>query len=201
MSKINKEKQATMPQKVVKELFGYDSKLNVLVWAKKHHPKANSIKIGQPAGYVDNKTGYVVIMINGYHYYVHRLIWTYFYGDYPEGEQPLIDHINGKKADNRIENLRVSSSGENSRNRKKASDNTSGITGVRRAEKVIPSGKIYVYWEAYWYNENGKQRVKRFPIHKLGEYEAKQMAINYRAEQLRLLELNHGIVYSDRHGI
>jgi hypothetical protein len=26
------------------------------------------------------------------------------------------------------------------------------------------------------------------------------MAVDYRAEQLRLLELNHGIVYSVRHG-
>ncbi len=35
----------------------------------------------------------------------HRLIWIYHYGPIPEGFE--IDHINRKRDDNRIENLRV----------------------------------------------------------------------------------------------
>lgn len=198
MAKINKEKQEAMPQKLLHELLGYNELTGGWVWIKKPSKYANNL-VGQPVGHV-NKKGYVVIRLNGGDHLAHRLAWSYVYGDYPDGEQPLIDHINGKKDDNRIGNLRVSSHSENQKNRKRNTNNRSGVTGVDCYEMTKPSGKIYVYWAATWNDENGKRCKKSFPVHKLGEDEAKQAAINYRAEQIRLLETNHGITYSPRHG-
>jgi hypothetical protein len=46
-----------------------------------------------------------------YKRFVHRLVWQTWGGDIPEGLQ--IDHINGVKDDNRIENLQLLTQQEN----------------------------------------------------------------------------------------
>lgn len=81
------------------------------------------------------------------------------------------------------------------------SNNKSGINGVSRYETVTPSGKIYAIWKATWCDDNGKGCNKTFNIEKLGEEAAKEAAINHRIEQIRLLEVNFGIIYSERHGL
>lgn len=57
--------------------------------------------------------GYRRGMIDGQNVYAHRIIWKMVHGRDPAGE---IDHINGDKGDNRIENLREVSHAENQRN-------------------------------------------------------------------------------------
>lgn len=197
MGKINKEKQRAVPQKLLHELFNYDGLTGK--WVNRVY-RGSRARAGQPAGCV-NKEGYVVIKINGTNHYSHRLAWVYTHGDYPSGKQPFIDHINGVKTDNRIVNLRCSSHSENNRNKQMQSNNTSDISGVSSYKKIKTSGKIYEYWVAHWYDENGKTQRKHFSSHKLSEEAAKQAAVDYRAEQIRLLEINHSILYSDRHGI
>ena len=63
-----------------------------------------------------DKDGYVIINVkkNGKwkSYREHRYIWTQHYGDIPPNM--TIDHINGKKDDNRIENLQLLSHKQNS---------------------------------------------------------------------------------------
>jgi hypothetical protein len=54
------------------------------------------------AGSVATK-GYLQISVSGKLFMAHRLAWMYVYGDWPKQQ---IDHINGRKDDNRIENLR-----------------------------------------------------------------------------------------------
>lgn len=71
--------------------------------------------------------GYCQAVVLLRHYNAHRIIWFYHYGVWPDGE---IDHINGIPTDNRIENLRVVTSAENSKNLKLRADNKSGATGV-----------------------------------------------------------------------
>lgn len=82
-------------------------------------------KKGEVAGSVNNR-GYLKISLNGDGYLSHRLAWLYVYGVWPNE----IDHINGVKTDNRIENLRNVTRTENQQNAKRRADNKSGFTGV-----------------------------------------------------------------------
>lgn len=57
----------------------------------------------------------------------HRVVWAIVHGAWPDGE---IDHINGDRSDNRLENLRPATAAENQRNQGLPSNNVSGILGV-----------------------------------------------------------------------
>ena len=57
----------------------------------------------------------------------HRAAWAIFHGEWPGGQ---IDHINGDRSDNRLENLRDIPGRENQKNMKRPSRNTSGTVGV-----------------------------------------------------------------------
>lgn len=60
------------------------------------------------------RNGYLRIEINGIAYSAHRLVYETFVGPIPKGM--VIDHINGIKDDNRLENLRCISQSENAIN-------------------------------------------------------------------------------------
>lgn len=51
----------------------------------------------------NKKTGYVNVCINGKKYYIHRLMAQTFISNYDN--KPCVNHINGIKNDNRVENL------------------------------------------------------------------------------------------------
>jgi hypothetical protein len=81
------------------------------------------------------RNGYIRARISGNDFYAHRLAWLYQYGQWPNGH---IDHINGVRKDNRIQNLRVVSPSENSRNAKRRRNSATRITGVT----LMESGKL-----------------------------------------------------------
>ena len=60
-----------------------------------------------------NSEGYVVTIIDGVGYFVHRLIWKWHHGTDPQ----MIDHVNRDRSDNKIENLREADNRENQWNR------------------------------------------------------------------------------------
>lgn len=72
--------------------------------------------------------GYLVTKLFCEQYKAHRLVWLMHYGEEPDGQ---IDHINGDRTDNRINNLRVVGYDENSHNRALPRNNISGAHGVR----------------------------------------------------------------------
>lgn len=82
--------------------------------------------IGKAAG-TPNSYGYLTTGIDGVSHPVHRLVWFYVHGKWPEGQ---IDHINGDRTDNRIENLRQATIAQNVRNRGVQRHNKCGFKGV-----------------------------------------------------------------------
>lgn len=93
------------------------------------------VKTGEVAGSKES-TGYVRISVKNRKQYAHRLAWYMVYGEIKDGVE--IDHKNGIRDDNRIENLRLSTRSKNGMNRKLSKPNKLGIRGVRRK----PSGSF-----------------------------------------------------------
>lgn len=67
------------------------------------------------------------IMINGKNYLIYRIIWLMYYGEPIPNE---IDHKDGDRFNNRIDNLRAATHTQNLNNVKKYRNNTTGIKGV-----------------------------------------------------------------------
>lgn len=64
----------------------------------------------------------------GIHVRVFNVVWVIAGKELPNDKE--LDHINGIRTDDRLENLRLVTRTINCKNRKKRSDNTSGITGI-----------------------------------------------------------------------
>ena len=87
----------------------------------------------------------------------------------------VVDHINTKSFDNRLENLRVVTQKVNTQNKTKPKNNTSGNMGVSK-RKMNGSE----YWLTRIVDNNNKNLQKLFSISKLGNEQAKQQAILQR---------------------
>jgi hypothetical protein len=102
----------------VRELFDYDYATGNLLWRVRKSPRN---PVGSVAGHLHG-TGYVKVRIDYKNYSAHRIVWLWHHGVWPTY---MIDHINGDRADNRIENLRDVSQSINCRNteRQREGDN------------------------------------------------------------------------------
>lgn len=86
-------------------------------------------KAGNRAGNI-GPNGYRTIMVDYCSFYAHHLVILFVTGRLPP-KNKHVDHINGRRADNRPENLRVVPNSINSLNRSRANKNSSsGICGV-----------------------------------------------------------------------
>lgn len=128
-----------------------------------------------------NKLNRWQLHFNGKIYAIHRVIWTMFNGPIPEGY--CINHINCNPSDNRINNLELATSQQNSRKTKMhvkgevSKLNTSGVNGVY--EERTWNGartKMNFYARAYWHDINGKAMRKSFAYSKYGKEEAWRLA-------------------------
>ena len=87
-------------------------------------------EIGQIAGCLHKGKGYIHVKIKAKAYKAHRLVFLYHNGYLPE----CVDHIDGDKTNNKIENLRAATKEENCHNQKIRSTNKSGYKGVKWVE-------------------------------------------------------------------
>ena len=115
-----------LTQEQVKELFEYRN--GKLYWKVAR----GRMKIGTEAGCLMSE-GYVAIRFGGVGYRAHRIIYLWHYGFIPK----MIDHINGVRADNRIENLRPCDAVTNQHNTVLNRTNTSGVKGVYWVPKKL----------------------------------------------------------------
>lgn len=119
-------------------LFHYDPETGLLHWRGRHLETFADHRAGKI--WNTKHAGQVITLIGGGGYRMvakaagvplrllqHRVAWALHYGEWPAGD---LDHINGDKLDNRIENLREVMPGENARNRPTYRKNRSGVQGV-----------------------------------------------------------------------
>lgn len=148
-----------------------DYKDGVLYWRK----NISNVKAGSIAGN-QRQDGYIDIGIKGKLIRSHRLVWLWHHGFMPE----FIDHINGIRNDNRIENLRVATRTQNQMNIGKRSNNSTGVTGVtwhKAAKKwmaSIQSNKKLKYLGLFEKFDDAVSVRKNAQKELFGEFERKQ---------------------------
>lgn len=111
-------------QTELKTRLHYNPFTGVFSWVL---PKGRTLKSGAIAG-TTHHSGYRQIKIDGQLHQSHRLAWLYVHGYFPLQD---LDHVNGDRSNNKLNNLRLASRAENTQNQRKARiDNTGGYLGV-----------------------------------------------------------------------
>ena len=136
------------------------------------HTKKLSVTFGH------NTHGYRSIRVGGRDALIHRLVASAFLSDYSEDMQ--VDHINGNRSDNRVENLRMVSHQQN-----------------QRGYRAPTSGAASRYRGVFWHKKNKKWTAAinhekklvhlgqfSFEIAAAVAYDRKATAIGYNDEAL-----------------
>jgi len=108
----------------VRQLFHYDKATGSFV---RLVSTCGTAKIGDVAGSYHKDTGYIYLSVDGRKYLSHRLAWLWVNGVWPSKQ---IDHVNGKRDDNRWINLREATNSQNQWNSSIRRTNKSGNKGV-----------------------------------------------------------------------
>jgi len=123
------------------EWLRYDSQTGVFVWQK----RVSNVKAGAVAGGI-NDQGYRLIQCCGQLVRAHVLAWFFVHGNLPSNGVE-IDHKNGQRDDNRINNLRLATRSQNNANAEQRQNNTSGFKGVSFYKRT---GRWRAYIRVYY---------------------------------------------------
>lgn len=170
-----------------RQLLWYDASTGRLRWKPRSRhwfashgswARWNARYAGQEALVSPSRDGYLRGRVLGKTYLNHRVLWLIHAGQWPLEQ---IDHINGRRSDNRLVNLRCVSPGENGRNKRRSDCNKSGVTGV------------------HWYKPSSKWMAHiafRGQSRTIGYYDRKEDAVAARkaAEVEYGFHPNHGRV-------
>lgn len=128
-------------QERLKELFTYVNGNLIRLTSQ------GGVTKGTPAGYLD-LDGYVKVNVDGKRYQRNLLVWIYHKGEIPTS---LLDHKDGNRSNDRIDNLREATYLQNQWNRKSQRNSTSRYKGVswnkrdkRWVSQIRVNGKIKV---------------------------------------------------------
>ena len=164
-------------QELLNELFEYlDGDL-----IRKTKP-TQRVNIGDKAGSIHH-TGYFQIKINGKVYRNHRLVFLMLKGYLPK----FIDHIDGNKLNNRIENLRETTQQNNTYNRKSNTSmngkpTSSKYKGVRWHKRVNK-------WEVSIQVDKKQKHIGYFIDEIEAAHNYNEAAIRYHGKFARLNKL------------
>lgn len=164
-------KKFPFDQERLRQLFRYDDATGNLIWRKRNDAAVwwNSKYAGNIAG-SPNSQGRLQVGIKRRYYLVSRIVYAYFFG-FPELP---IDHINGDRKDNRIQNLRMATNSQNSHNRGATINSKTGVKGVypengkyRAQMKINGKQKHIGYFETI---EAAKAARDQYSLRKIGEF-------------------------------
>lgn len=158
-----------MNHQYLTKILSYDPNTGIFTWATPR-PK---IQVGSIAGGIHKNKKYIYIEIDGKAYAAHRLAWFYIYKEFP---QKQIDHINRIKHDNRIDNLREATNGQNRANSK--TKNKHGLKGISCKkwlnenpwEAKITVNKKNIYLGCYPTKEKAHDAYKAAAIKFFGDF-------------------------------
>lgn len=127
------------------------------------------------------KTGYRLVCIENTRVLEHRIVWAMHHGKWPSS---YLDHLNGNRSDNRIENLREVSKSENAIN--KSSHRSGRLPGIHRKKRGWKAGLPSQY--ASGLSREGK-KTKRFNM--TGIYKTQESAWEALSRICPALALDH----------
>jgi HNH endonuclease len=110
------------------EVFSYDPASGKLFRRRSRQGGANLVEVAT----AQKSTPYRHVAFRNRNYLLHRLVGVIIHGTPPAGG---IDHIDGDPLNNRPENLRLATSGQNNHNRRLSQRNKSGVKGVIWVER------------------------------------------------------------------
>jgi hypothetical protein len=108
----------------LREVADYAPETGIFTW----RIQRKKCSKGKRFGTMKNN-GYLKAGIDGVTYTLHRLAWLYVYGEFPTED---IDHVDGDRTNNRIENLRSVCRSANLENQRKAHarNKSTGVLGA-----------------------------------------------------------------------
>ncbi len=121
---------------LIRSMLDYNADTGVFVWkdrpvamfpAPRHAAMWNSRFSGKEALCTKHHAGYLCGALFESNFSAHRIAWYIYHGEVPDE----VDHINGDRTDNRIENLRNVDRKENCKNAKVSRRSLSGVPGIR----------------------------------------------------------------------
>ena len=172
---------------IYNDLLSYDIETGNLFWkfrdrkwfdCEAEFKRWNGRFPGKRALTGDNGKGYKVGAILSKRVSSHRVVWEMHFGKIPEGMQ--IDHVNGVRDDNRIENLRLVTCSQNNKNRK-AQKTSTGKMGVhfRRDNSM---------WRAIISHEGNCMRLGQYKTYEEAVLarEAAEVSLGYHSNHGRI---------------
>jgi hypothetical protein len=151
----NQQGSQTMTQDELKRLVRYNPETGAFI---RLVSTGKGARVGDIAGSVDPKSGYVQLWVGRQHFRAHRLAWFYMTGEWPS----LVDHINGDRSDNRWANLRQATKSQNAANQRPKKD------------RALPKG-VYRYPYQYGGRPFAQIRVENV-VMTLGVYDSVEEA-------------------------